>query len=94
MVNKGATKKPKNEKDNKCFQYPINLALYYKIKKKDLQKILKIKWGDIDFSSYQKDWEKIEQNNTSVALNVVFESYNSKEIKFANISKYNYKHKN
>ena len=59
-----------------------------------MKKILKIKWGDMDFSSYQKDWEKIEQNNTSIALNVVFESYNSKEIKLANISKYNYTHKN
>ena len=38
LINKGATKKTKNEKDNKCFQYPITLALNYKIKKKRFEK--------------------------------------------------------
>ena len=60
-----------------------------KLKKKDLQKILKIKWGDVDFSSHQKDWEKFEQINTSAALNVLFVSHNSEEIKLAYKSNYN-----
>ena len=37
-----------------------------------LQKIEKIKQVDIDFTSHQKDWENVEQNNTSIALNALF----------------------
>ena len=48
-----------------------------------MRKIEKIKQADTDFSSYQRDWEEFEQNNTSIALNVVFLSHNSEEIKFA-----------
>ena len=78
LVNKGATINPKNEKDNKCFQYAIIIALNYnKIKKKYFRKIKKIKQADTDFSSHQTDWENFEQNNTSIALNVLFVSYNS-----------------
>ena len=43
--------------------------------------------------SHQIDWEKFEQNNTLIALNVLFVSYNSEEIKLAYKSNYN-KHKN
>ena len=78
LVNKGATINPKNEKDNKCFQWSIISGLNYnKIKEKELKKILKFKRVDTDFSSYQRDWEEFEQNNTSIALNVLFVSYNS-----------------
>ena len=43
-VNKGATINPKNEKDNKCFQWSTISGLNYnKIKEKDLKKILKLK---------------------------------------------------
>ena len=48
-----------------------------------MRKIEKIKQADTDFSSYQREWEEFEQNNTSIALNVVFLSHNSEEIKFA-----------
>ena len=65
IVNKGATINPKNEKDNKCFQWSIILGLTYnKIKEKDLKKILKFKKVDTDFSLYRENWEKFEQNNT------------------------------
>ena len=58
-----------------------------------MKKILKFKILDTVFSSYQRDWEEFEQNNTSVALNILFASHNSKEIKLAYKSNYN-KHKN
>ena len=75
LVNKGATINPKNEKDNKCFQWSTISALNYnKIKEKDLKKILKLQRIDTDFSLYCEDWEKFEQNNTSVALKVLFAS--------------------
>ena len=44
IANKGASINPKNEKDNKCFQYSITSGLNYnKIKKKYLKKIEKFK---------------------------------------------------
>ena len=96
IVNKKATINPKNEKDNKRFQWSIISGLNYnKIKKKYLKKkIENLKRVDIDLLSYQRDWENFEQNNTSVALNVLFVSYNIEEIKLAYKSRYNNKSKN
>ena len=57
--------------------------------------IEKLKWVDINFSSYQRGWREFEQSNTLVALNVLFVSHDSEEIKLAYYkSKYNYKRKN
>ena len=84
IADKKATINSKNEKDSKCFQWSTISGLnYIKIKEKELKKILKFKWVHTDFSSYQRDWEESEQNNTSVALNMLFVSYNSEEIKLA-----------
>ena len=48
-----------------------------------------LKRVDTDFSSHQRDWEQFEQENTSIALDVLFVTYNSEEIKFAYKSSYN-----
>ena len=89
LVNTGATINPKNEKDNKCFQWATILGLNYnKIKEKDLKKILKLKRIDTDFPLYREDWENFGQNNTSVAFIVLFASYDSEEIKLAYKSNY------
>ena len=53
-----------------------------------MKKILEFKRVDTDFSIYREDWENFEQNNTSVALNVLI-SHNSEEIKLAYKSNYN-----
>ena len=46
IANKGATINPKNEKDNKCFQWSTTLALNYnKILKKIFLKNRKLKNG-------------------------------------------------
>ena len=92
-ASKKATINPKNEKYNKYFQWPIISGLNYKTKEKELKKILKFKRVDTDFSIYQREWEEFEQNNTSVALNILFVPHNSEEIKLAHKSNYN-KHKN
>ena len=90
IASKKATINPKNEKDNKCFQWSIISGLNYnKIKEKELKKILKFKRVDTDFSSYNREWEEFEQNNTLIALNVLFVSYTSEEIKLADKSNYN-----
>ena len=75
LASKKATINPKNEKDNKCFQWSIISGLSYnKINKKYLNKIEKLERVDIDLSSNQRDWEKVKQENTSIALNVLFVS--------------------
>ena len=94
IVNKKATINPKNERDNKCFQWSVISELNYnKIKEKNLKKKLKFVRVDTDFSPYQRDWEEFAQNSTPIALNILFASYNSEEIKLAYKSNYN-KHKN
>ena len=73
IASKKATINPKNEKDNKCFQWSVFSGLNYdRIKEKELKKILKFKGADTDFSSNQRDWKEFEQNNTSIALNILF----------------------
>ena len=54
-----------------------------------MKKILKFKRADTDFSSYQREREEFEQNNTSVALNILFVPHNSEEIKLTYKSNYN-----
>ena len=58
-----------------------------------MKKIEKLKRVDIDLSSYQRDWEEFEHSNTPIALNVLFVSYNSEEIKLACKLRYNNKRK-
>ena len=90
IVSKKATINPKNEKDNECFKWSIIAGLNYnKIKEKELKKLLKFRRVDTDFSSYQRDWEEFEQENTSIALNILFLSHNSEEVKLAYKSSYN-----
>ena len=75
IASKKATINPKNEKDNKCFQWSIISGLSYnEINKKYLNKIEKLERVDIDLSSNQRDWEKVKQENISIALNVLFVS--------------------
>ena len=54
-----------------------------------MQKILEFKGVDTDFPSYLRDWEEFEQNNISIALNILFVSHNNVEIKLAYKSNYN-----
>ena len=94
-IKKKGTISPQN-KDNECFKYAIAVALNHERIKKDPQRIPKIKpfinkynWKDIEFPSHSKDWKKFEQNNKTIALNILFLPYNTKQIRPAYISKYN-----
>ena len=42
----------------------------------------------------EKYWKKLESNNKSIALNTLFVSYNTEEIKLAYKSKYNFNREN
>ena len=98
LKNKGVTINPKNIKDNNCFQYAITAALNYQNIDSHPERISKLKpfinnynWKDIEFPSRSKDWKKFEQNNKTLALNILYVPYNTKQIKQAYISKYNNK---
>ena len=51
-------------------------------------------WKDIEFPSHSKDWRKFEPNNKAITLDIVCVPYNTKQIRPAYISKYNYKRDN
>ena len=74
LENKKATINPKHENDDECLRWPIISALNYNdIMKKEFENIFKkIKHEDKYFSSHQGDWVNFEQNNESIALNVLF----------------------
>ena len=95
LKNKKATINPKN-KDDKCFQCALTVALSYEKVKKDPQRVSKIKpfinqynWKEIDFPSHGKDWKKFELNNKSIALNIFYVPYNTGKIRHSYKSKYN-----
>ena len=89
LKNKKSTTNPKNN-DDKCFLYVVTVALNHKNIVKDSQRISKIKpfidqydWKEISFPSHKKHREIFELNKKSIALNILYVPYNSKEIRHA-----------
>ena len=87
IKHKKATLNPQN-KDNECFKYSATVALNYEEIKNDPQRISKIKpfidqynWRNIEFPSHSKEWKKFEQNNKTIALNILFVPHNTKQIR-------------
>ena len=100
ILNKRATINPKN-KDNKCFQYSITVALNHQNIENHPERISNIKpfidkynWKGIDFPAGIKDWKKFERNNKTIALNILYIPPNTKTINLAYKSKYNRKREN
>ena len=91
LENKKATINPKNGDVDECLQWSIICALNYnEIMKKEFENIFKkVKHEDKDFSPDKRDWENFEQNNESIALNVLFSSKDSEEITLLYKSEYN-----
>ena len=78
IKNKGVTINPKITKDNNYFQYAITAALNYQNISHHPERISKLKpfinnysWQGIEFPSHSRDWRKFEQNNKTVALNIL-----------------------
>ena len=101
LKNKKATINPQNENDDNCFQYAITVALNYQNIGRDSQRISKNKpfinqynWKRIEFPTEQKDCKKFEQNNKTIALNILFVPYNTKTIRLAYKSEYNNEREN
>ena len=96
IKNKGATINPKNTKDNNCFQYAIIAALNHQNIDHHPERFSKLKpfinncnWNNIEFSSHWKDWRKLECNNKTIALNILYVPYKTKQIRPAYKSKHN-----
>ena len=96
LRNKRATINPQNKKDDKYFQYAITTALNHQNIESHHQRISKIRpfinqynWKGIQFPSHQEEWKKFEQNNKTIALNVLFVPRNTKTIRLAYKSNYN-----
>ena len=51
-------------------------------------------WKGIEFRPHSKDWKKFQQNNKTIALNILFVAYKTKEIRLPYKSKYNHKRDN
>ena len=85
---------PKNN-DNNFFQYALTAALNYQNIKSHLERVSNLKpfidqynWKEIDFPAHPpKDWKKFELNYKSIALNILFVSYNTEKRRLAYKSK-------
>ena len=63
--------------------------------KKEFENIFRnIKHDDKDFSSQKRNWENFEQNNESIALNVLFLSQDNEEITLVHKSEHNLEREN
>ena len=96
IKNKGATINPKNIDDNYCFKYAVFTALDYKDIGRNAHRISKIKgfisnynWEGTEFPVGSKDWIKLEQNNETIALDILSVFNNTEEICHEYKSKYN-----
>ena len=94
LKNKKATINPKNN-DDKCFQYAIIAALNHEKFKNHPERtsnlepfIGEYELKNTDFPATSKDWKKFEQDNNTIALNILFVPYNTKQIRQAYKSDY------
>ena len=96
LASRKGTLNPKNENNDECLWWSTICALNHnEIMKKKFENIFKkTKHEDKDFSSQKRDWGNFEQNNESVALNVLFSSQNSKEITLVYKSEHIYNREN
>ena len=100
--NKRATINAKSYNDNNCYQYSITASLNHQNIRNHPSEISKIKplinkynWKDIDFQSGPKHWKKFEQNNKTIALNILFALHKTKKIiRIAYKSNYNREREN
>ena len=96
LLHKGVAIKPKNKNDDECLRWSTISALNYnEIMKIEFENIFKkIKHEDKDFSPQQTGWENFQQNNDSIALNLLFSSQDIEEITLVYKSENNYNREN
>ena len=60
-----------NQKDNKCFQYPVTVAINH-VKSDEIKPFInKYNWESINFQSEKDDWKKTDKNNLTTAFNIL-----------------------
>ena len=53
----------------------------FKIIQKEYQRFVgQYNWKEISFPSHEKDWEKFESNNKSIALNILYVPHNTEKM--------------
>ena len=74
----------------------MTVALNYEQIENNPEQISKIKpftckcnWKEMNFPLHKNDWKKFDTNNKTIAVNILYVPYNSKEIRHAYILKYN-----
>ena len=91
----------KNTKCSACFAYSITAALNHQNIQNHPEKIKNIapfidqyNFEDIDFPAGIKDWKKLEQNNKTIAYNILQVPHNEKNIIHVYKSKHDHTRKN
>ena len=84
--------------NDNSFQNSLNDALTYETIETNRERISKLKpyinrytWQGIRFPAGPKDWKKSEQNNETIALNILFIPHDAEAIRVAYRSEYNNK---
>ena len=87
-----------NNNNNNDFQNALNDSLNYQTIEKDPQRTSKLRpyinkynWKVIEFPAGSKEWQKFEQNNKTIALNILHVKHNTKKICVPYRSKHNNK---
>ena len=100
IKNKRATINPKSA-DGKCFWDATVASLNHEKIPNHQERISNLEpffdqynWKGIKFPSHAKDWKKLEQNNETIALNILYVPHNTKQIRPAYISKCNHERDN
>ena len=94
LINKRATINPKNKND-KCFQYSIAVALNHENIEKHPERISNVKpfidqynQEGIEFLAGIKDWKRFERNSKTIALNILLAPHDENTLNLAYKSKY------
>ena len=94
--NKKCTINPHNINDNNCFQYSVVAALNHQKIPNHPERINNLvlfmdnyNWNDLEFPAGHKHYSAFEENNPSIALNILYVPYKTKEIIPSYISKHN-----
>ena len=81
--------------NDNSFQSALDDALSYSQNPERVSKlkpyINRYNWEGIDFPAGPREWEKYEQNNKAISLNILFIPRNTEKIRFAYRSEYNHK---
>ena len=93
-----------NKRADKCFQYSITVitvALHHQDIENKPERIKNMgpyiglyNWEGIEFPAGIKDWKRLEQNNKTIAFNILFVPHNEKTINLVYKSKYNRQREN